>query len=76
MGAYGCLCRTLVEGMYVYHVAFGECSCVRVTLLVSLRDDSISRGTDSPCLMIIIVYSGSALYLFHSLIHLFTFLLT
>jgi hypothetical protein len=29
---------------------------VRVTLLVSLRDDSIRRGKDSPCLMIVIVY--------------------
>jgi hypothetical protein len=37
---------------------------VRVTLLVSLRDDSIRRGKDSPCLMIIIVYyySGSGPY--------------
>ena len=30
-----------------------------VTLLVSLRDDSTRRGKDSPCLIFIVVNSGS-----------------
>lgn len=40
-------------------ISRGGQGIVRVTLLVSLRDDSFRRGKDSPCLMIIIVYSGS-----------------
>ena len=34
---------------------------VRVTLLVNLRDDSIQCGQDSPCLIFVVVYSGSEL---------------
>jgi hypothetical protein len=42
MGVYGCLCRTLAEEDV--RISRGVQGIVRVTLLVSLRDDSICRA--------------------------------